>query len=292
MAYQKTKHLLKKEGLAAKKKLGQNFLVHEHTARRIVELADLQPKDTVIEVGVGLGALTRPLADRVHRVIGLEADSGIIRFHQEQKDLPENVVLHHQDVLKCDFQTIATETGGRLKIIANLPYSISSPFLFKLIDAYKVIDQVVVMVQKEVAVRLMASPGTKDYGVPSVVLASCASVTPLLNVAPAEFHPRPKVDSMVIRISFFPVPERVCALGKFDRRLLRRVVNAAFGQRRKTLSNSLHAASFFKDKETLRQCLKAAGISPSVRAETLDLESFVQLSNIIAAKMQDLTVET
>lgn len=282
MAYQKTKYLLKKEGLAAKKKLGQNFLVHEHTATRIVELAGLHPEDTVVEVGVGLGALTRPLAARVRQVIGLEADSGIIRYHQQQQDLPDNVVLRHQDVLKADFQQIALETGGRLKIIANLPYSISSPFLFKLIDASQAIDQVVVMVQKEVAMRLMADPGTKEYGVPSVILASCATVAPLLKVGPAEFHPRPKVDSTVIRISFVPEPERVRALGDFDRRLLRRVVNAAFGQRRKTLSNSLHAAAFFKDKETLRHCIASAGISPSVRAETLDLEAFVALSRTIA----------
>lgn len=280
MTHEKTKRLLKRQGLAPHKKLGQNFLVHDHIPRRIVDLAGLAPSDQVVEVGVGLGALTRPLAATVAKVIGLEADSGIIRLHREQQDLPANVALIHADVLKVDFAELV-EPGGRLKIIANLPYSISTPFLFRLIDHAELMDFAVVMLQKEVAQRLMAQPGTKDYGAPTVLLAGCAVVKPLLQVHPAEFHPRPKVDSLVVRIGFHPQPERVRALGVFDRKLFKRVVHAAFGQRRKTLLNALDSAALVADKQELARCIEAAGITPSARAETLTLEDFVQLTRVI-----------
>ena len=247
MTHEKTKKILKRQDLAPNKKLGQNFLVHERTPKRIVDLAGLHPEDRVVEVGVGLGALTRPLAAAAAKVIGLEADSGIIRLHREQQDLPANVELIHADVLKVDFASLI-EPGERLKIVANLPYSISTPFLFRLIDHAHLMDFAVVMLQKEVARRLMASPGCKEYGAPTVLLAACAEIKPLLAVNPAEFHPRPKVDSLVVRISFHPQPERVQALGDFDRKLFSRVVHAAFGQRRKTLLNGLDSAGWVPTK--------------------------------------------
>ncbi len=277
MTHEKTKKILKRKGLAPNKKLGQNFLVHEHTPRRIVDLAELAPDDQVIEVGVGLGALTRPLAAAAGHVIGLEADSGIIRLHEEQQDLPDNVQLIHADVLKVDFSRFVKEGQG-LRIVANLPYSISTPFLFRLVEHAELMDFAVVMLQKEVALRLMAQPRTKEYGAPTVLLAACAEVKPLLKIHPAEFHPRPKVDSMVVRIGFRPKPDRVQALGAFDRKLFSKVVHAAFGQRRKTLLNALASAALVADKNMLAQCIEAAGISPSARAETLTLEDFVQLS--------------
>ncbi len=277
MTHEKTKKILKRKGLAPNKKLGQNFLVHEHTPRRIVDLAELAPDDQVIEVGVGLGALTRPLAAAAGHVIGLEADSGIIRLHEEQQDLPDNVQLIHADVLKVDFSRFVKEGQG-LRIVANLPYSISTPFLFRLVEHAELMDFAVVMLQKEVALRLMAQPRTKEYGAPTVLLAACAEVKPLLKIHPAEFHPRPKVDSMVVRIGFRPQPDRVQALGVFDRKLFSKVVHAAFGQRRKTLLNALASAALVADKNMLAQCIEAAGISPSARAETLTLEDFVQLS--------------
>ena len=280
MTHEKTKRLLKRQGLAPHKQLGQNFLVHERTPKRIVDLAGLHSGDRVIEVGVGLGALTRPLAAAAAKVIGLEADSGIIRLHQEQQDLPANVELIHADVLKVDFASLI-EPGERLKIVANLPYSISSPFLFRLIDHAELMDFAVIMLQKEVAQRLMAQPGSKEYGAPTVLLAACAEVRPLLAVHPAEFHPRPKVDSLVIRIGFHPVPARVRALGDFDRKLLSQVVHAAFGQRRKTLLNGLSSAALAPDKPTLTHCIAMAGLTPSIRAETLTLEDFVRLSRAI-----------
>ncbi|WP_306549368.1 16S rRNA (adenine(1518)-N(6)/adenine(1519)-N(6))-dimethyltransferase RsmA [Desulfobulbus sp.] len=287
MTHEKTKKFLKRQGLAPHKKLGQNFLVHERTPKRIVDLAGLQPEDRVIEVGVGLGALTRPLAAAAAKVIGLEADSGIIRLHEKQGDLPANVELVHADVLKVDFASLI-EPGERLKIVANLPYSISTPFLFRLIDHAHLMDFAVVMLQKEVARRLMAGPNSKEYGAPTVLLASCAEIRSLLAVNPAEFHPRPKVDSLVVRIGFYPQPERVRALGDFDRKLFSRIVHAAFGQRRKTLLNGLDGATRIPDKKMLAEVIASAGIAPSTRAETLELEQFVHLTRVIDKVLSSL----
>ncbi|CAK8716413.1 MAG: dimethyladenosine transferase [Candidatus Electronema aureum] len=283
MFYQRSKTVLRQQGLAASKKLGQNFLVHKHTAEHIADLADLSKEDTVIEVGVGLGALTGPLAERAGQVIGLEMDSGIIRLHEKKQDLPNNVRLLHQDVLTADFSALAEEYG-QLKIVANLPYSISSPFLFKLIEHSELIDSAVVMLQKEVAARLLAQPGTKDYGAPTVLLAACATVELLLEIGPEEFHPQPKVDSLLVRLVFHPVPERVRKLDPFDQQMLKRIVSAAFGQRRKTLFNGLAAAAL-ASKEELAACIAAAGLAPAVRAERLSLEDFVHLARLMSERV-------
>jgi len=282
MAYQKTKSQLRQQGLAPNKKLGQNFLVHRHTAERIVSLAGIDKQDTVLEIGVGLGALTAPLAEAAGQVIGLETDSGLIRFHKNEGDLPDNVELIHQDVLKEDFTKLVQSTGGKkLKIIANLPYSISSPFLFKLIEHHEEIDFAVVMLQKEVGLRLLAKSGTKEYGVPTVMMASCAETTMLMQVKPEEFHPRPKVDSVIVRLAFQPVPARVSTLGTIDYSFLKNIVNGAFGQRRKTLLNALSSTGLL-DKSNMERCIKASGLEPSIRAERLELEDFVRLSRIIS----------
>jgi 16S rRNA (adenine1518-N6/adenine1519-N6)-dimethyltransferase len=191
----------------------------------------------------------------------------------------------HQDVLKADFNELVRLSGGkRLKIIANLPYSISSPFLFKLIEHNELIDFVVVMLQKEVALRLLAQPGTKAYGVPTVMLATSATVEMLMHVGPEEFHPRPKVDSAVIRLSFHPLPERAAALGVFDRKLLKTIINNTFGQRRKTLLNGLTATGLLS-KDALRECVTEAELLPTVRAEQLTLEEFVRLAQVIKTRL-------
>ncbi|MDW7772039.1 MAG: 16S rRNA (adenine(1518)-N(6)/adenine(1519)-N(6))-dimethyltransferase RsmA [Desulfobulbaceae bacterium] len=281
MVYQQTKSILQQQGLAPHKKRGQNFLVHRHTAERIVDLAAPQPDDIIIEVGVGLGALTYPLAKRAKKVIGIESDSGLIRWHEQEGGLPENVELIHRDILKTDFAELANGSGGRLKIVANLPYSISSPFLFRLIEHRELMDWAVIMLQKEVAQRLLAEPGTKDYGVPTVLLAGCATVKPLLKVGSGEFHPRPKVDSLVVKLSFLPIPERVAALPAFDRKLFRKVVNGAFSQRRKTLRNALKSAFPAIDNKTMTQLINQAGLEESIRAERLSLEAFVRLTDTI-----------
>lgn len=281
-----TKKSLQDHGLAPKKRFGQNFLVHSHTAEAIAASARLNPDDIAVEVGVGLGALTHPLASRVQYVYGFEVDHGIFRLHQEQKDLPTNVTLIHQDILKADFKKLAENCGGKLNIVANLPYSITNPFLFKLFDNASVVSSVTVMVQKEVAERLMAKPNTKAYGVPTILLGSCATISPLLLLKPAEFHPRPKVDSMVIRLDFSQIDRVVSA--EINRELFQRIVRTAFNQRRKTLLNSLCVPHLLhpacepkKSKEVTKEVIVKAGLLPSARPENLTIDDFLALTRVI-----------
>lgn len=273
-----TRKLLRDLKLAPHKKLGQNFLVNKKTAEKIVRLAGVKENDTIIELGVGLGALTNPIAEKAREVIGFEIDSGIVALHREHQDLAPNVRLIHQDILQADFKALAEENGSRLKILANLPYSVSSPLLFRLIDFQDHIKWAVLMLQKEVAQRLTAATGSKDYGILSVVFNSCASVESLMDVGPGQFHPRPKVDSRVVRIVFDPRPERLASLPDFDRALLRRIVRAAFQQRRKTLINALSAGVKDLDKTAILETLARAAIPPNCRAENVTVEHYISLT--------------
>ncbi len=271
------KKILKENELAPKKKLGQNFLIHQSTSERIVDLAGITKNDTVFEIGVGLGSLTVPLARKAGRVIGIEIDAGIVRYHRENNTLPTNATLIHQDILKTDFKKLAAENGGPLKIIANLPYSISNPLLFKLLEHRDVVDWAVLMLQKEVGTRLCAAPGTKEYGVPTVLFAGCATVENLLHVSPEQFHPRPKVDSVVVKITFQPqVPV------DYDNDLLVKVVKTGFQKRRKTLINCLASSLLISlTKEQATQALESAGISLKARGETLTIDEYILLTKII-----------
>ncbi|MFC1512861.1 16S rRNA (adenine(1518)-N(6)/adenine(1519)-N(6))-dimethyltransferase RsmA [Thermodesulfobacteriota bacterium] len=277
------KEILKERNLAPSKKLGQNFLIHKQTPAMIVQRAGVGSEETVVELGVGLGSLTIPLAASVKKVIGIELDAGIVKWQRESGNLPENVELHHQDLLKADFGQLAQQCGGRLKIMANLPYSISNPLIFKLIDNQPVMGWAVLMLQKEVAQRLTASVGSKEYGILSVLLGACASVETLLTVGPEQFHPRPKVDSQVVKIVFDPVPSRVQALPLHDPALLRQLVKGAFQQRRKTLLNSLSATALPNcGKAMVAEILVRADIDPKIRAERLRVEDFVRLANCVS----------
>jgi 16S rRNA (adenine1518-N6/adenine1519-N6)-dimethyltransferase len=283
--YGKTRSALQEHHLAPKKKFGQNFLVHRHTAEAIVRAGEIGPDDVIVEVGVGLAALTIPLARTARRVVGIEIDSGIIRFHQQEHDLPDNVTLLHRDILKTDFDELKQQCGGRLKIIANLPYSISNPFIFKLIENRRHVEKATIMLQKEVADRLLAGPGSKDYGIPSVLLQHCARVRKMMTLGPAEFHPQPKIDSVVIQIVFPLLQDGADILSPEETGLFPRIVRAAFSQRRKTILNTLSSADFFPalaDRNDIRKLTEdaiiAAGLSPQVRPETLPITAFEDLS--------------
>lgn len=278
---------LKTNKLAPKKRFGQNFLVHRQTAEAIVRAGGVTADDIILEVGVGLGALTVPLAAVAKHVYGYEIDSGIIRFHQEQGDLPENVTLVHQDILQADFKEIAHRCGGKLKILANLPYSISNPFIFTLIDNAAVINTATVMLQKEVAERLMARPKSKDYGVPTVLLASCASVRKVMTLNPGEFHPKPKVDSVVVEINFSNPSQLPGADERYNLKIFKQIVKATFNQRRKTIQNTLSNAGFFGPllkqekhvvKEHTLRIIERAGLQPNARPETLNITDFIKLA--------------
>ncbi len=292
--YGETRKSLREEKLAPKKQLGQNFLVNKATAEAVSRCGRILPDDIIIEVGVGLGALTQPIAEQASQVIGLEVDSGIVRFHKEKNDLPDNVTLIHQDILKADFDELYQLSKGPLKIMANLPYSISNPFLFKLIEHQERIEWATIMLQKEVADRLTAKPGTKQYGIPTVLLKSCATVKSLLTLKPAEFHPRPKIDSVVVYIDFSDkeaISNRI-----YDRLLFTKIVRAAFSQRRKTLLNTLSGARFFEklaegdkkqEKQLTQNRIIEAGIAPGARAETLDLDDFIDLTQTFSLAINE-----
>lgn len=282
------KEILANYGLAPSKKRGQNFLKHASTAENIVARAGFLETDHVVEVGVGLGALTSHLAKTVAQVTGIEVDRGIISYHQKSSTLPDNVELIHQDVLRTDFSLLHEKVGTPLKIISNLPYSISNPFIFRLIENRHRIERVVILLQKEMAQRLLAVPQTKEYGIPTILLQTCAEITRLLQVRAAEFYPRPKVDSLLIEISFHsdPLPD-----GKFD--LIRDTVRAAFSSRRKTLVNNLLSShpgvtKMAVDKQSKRKlvvnALNEAGLRENIRAEDVSVESF----QLLARKLENL----
>lgn len=282
-----TRDILAGYGLAPSKKRGQNFLKHRSTAVRIVAKAEFTKEDHILEVGVGLGALTLCLAEQVAQVTGIEIDRGIVAYLQQTDKLPDNVTLLHEDVLKSDFKSLHQKIGKPLKIISNLPYSISNPFIFKLIDNRTLIERVVILLQKEMAQRLTAAPNTKEYGIPSVLLQSCAEVRQLMEVGAAEFHPRPKVDSLLIEIRFDS--------GKISDdqfKALRDTVRAAFSSRRKTLSNNLTASlpndlcgttDKSRKREFVLASLQAAGLKPDIRAENITVEQF----RLLARHLQD-----
>ncbi len=292
-----TKDILQQHNLAAHKKLGQNFLINPKTAESIVRSGGISKEDTIVEVGVGLGALTQPIAQRAKHVIGVEIDSGLVRYHTENNDLPDNTTLIHNDILKVDFIWLMKQCGEPLKILANLPYSISNPFIFKLIENRDCIDWVVVMLQKEVAERLMAQPSTKEYGIPTILLQSCARVKKIMTLKPHEFHPQPKVDSVVICIDFSSQEDRKFDHPLFDYKLFQTLVRTAFGKRRKTLLNNIASINLFitsenntksYNKEITEKTIKAAGLHPGERAENLTLENYVDLT--IATSKQKLLI--
>ncbi|OGR24823.1 MAG: ribosomal RNA small subunit methyltransferase A [Desulfobacca sp. RBG_16_60_12] len=280
MSFVSPKTLLQRLGLRPKKTLGQHFLLHPHQARRIVAALNLAGAETVVEIGAGLGALTGFLAPAARRVIALERDPELARFLGEELlvEAP-GVEVICQDVLEFDFPGVAREAGRPLTVVGNLPYQITSPLLFTLIEQIAAVAQAVLMIQQEVGARLLASPGTKDYGILSVLVQYHFRVTRLFNLSPGNFYPPPQVDSTVLRL--VPEPPVPAAL---DAALLHRLVKTAFGHRRKTLNNTLvaHAAAFGLIPDEMRALLAQLNIDWERRGETLSVAEFVELGNQVA----------
>jgi 16S rRNA (adenine1518-N6/adenine1519-N6)-dimethyltransferase len=271
------KTLLNRLGLRPKKTLGQHFLLHPHQARRIVAALQLTGEETVVEIGAGLGALTGFLAQSARRVIALERDPELARFLQEDflAETP-GVEVICQDVLEFDFREARRQAGRPLAVVGNLPYQITSPLLFTLMRESAAIAQAVLMMQQEVGARLLASPGTKDYGILSVLSQYYFRVIRLFHLSPGNFYPPPQVGSVVLR--FLPETPAAAAL---DEALLQRLVKAAFGHRRKTLANTLvsKAGVFGLTPEAMRALLAELNIDLKRRGETLSLAEFVEISN-------------
>lgn len=269
--------LLKAWNIYPKKKFGQIFLSDPATAKMIVHCSGISSENVVFEIGAGLGALTIPLASIAHKVYAIEKDSKVISLLKNELVLKniENVILLDRDILDIDIEELAAKEGGKILIIGNLPYNISSQILVKLMHSRDSIDRAVLMFQKELATRLTADPGNKDYGRISVMLQYCADIRTLARVKAVLFYPAPKVDSEVLEIAFKKNPEYPAS----DEHLLFNVIKAAFGKRRKTLKNALSASELNIDAKTAENALWKSDINPSRRAETLSIAEFVSLSN-------------
>jgi len=276
--------LLSAWNLHPKKQLGQNFLSDPSTARMIIDRAALDPESTVLEIGSGLGALTVPAAKQVARVIAVETDRKIAELLKTELLAAglENVTIVRDSILNVDIETLVQGAPGKIVVIGNLPYNISSQILVKLINARAVIDRAIVMFQKELADRLMAKPGSKTYGRITVMLAYCSQIKSLATIKDRMFFPRPKVDSEVIEIRF----QETAGAPADDEACLFQVIKAAFGKRRKTLKNALSQSQLGIDGQTAEKALTASGIDPVRRAETLTADEFVRLSNTIGTILE------
>jgi len=272
--------LLKAWNLKPKKHLGQNFLLNQTLADTIVKCADLSAREHVLEIGAGLGAITLPAARRAARLVAVESDAQLLDLLRTELLVQQltNVDLVHQDILTIDFNSFFGTGSARGVVIGNLPYNLSSQIIVHLMASRAVIHRAVLMLQKEMAQRLIAPPGKRDYGRLSVMLQYCADVA-VVAEAPAQlFYPRPKVDSQVIQVVF---KERI-ATPADDEGLLSRVVKAGFSQRRKTLRNAMAGNILQADHARVETWLAHADIDPRRRAETLTVEEFVRLANLIS----------
>ncbi len=270
---QVTRHILKTFNLRASKKLGQNFLVDAGIVRGIVEAAEIQPGDRVLEIGPGIGTLTQGLLEAGANVTAVELDKKLPAVLAKTLEGYENFTLIPGDILKTDIPALMGEE--KFKVAANLPYYITTPILMTLLEKKLPITQLVTMVQKEVAERMIAQPGTKAYGALSVAVQYYTEPHIAMDVPPKSFIPAPEVDSVVIACRVretHPVDIKDAA----EEKLFFRVVKGAFGQRRKTLGNALKAAGF--DKELLAKALENAGVDAGRRGETLTLAEFAAIA--------------
>ena len=270
--------LLAAYNLHPKKQLGQHFLSDPSTAEMITKRSGIVPEDIVLEIGPGLGALTIPIAQTAKKVYAIENDRRLIDLLKTEilANGFSNVELMEENILKFDINRLAENVGHKIIIIGNLPYNISSQILVKLIKSRTAVIRAVFMFQKELARRITAQPGCKDYGRLTVMLGYCAKIKKLADIKAHQFFPKPKVDSEVLEIKFL---ETIKYLAN-DEALLFRVIKGAFSHRRKTLKNALAGSELHIDAKTAQNMLDKAGIDSSLRAEALTISQFVTLSNV------------
>ncbi len=277
---QKTIETIKKYEFAFQKKFGQNFLIDGHVLDKIIAAAEVTKEDCVVEIGPGIGTLTQYLAEAARNVIAIEIDKMLIPILQETLADYDNVTVIHQDVLKTDLRELVREhnEGRPVKVVANLPYYITTPIIMNLFEGRLPVSSVTVMVQKEVAQRMQAGPGTKDYGALSLAVQYFAVPYIAANVPPNCFMPRPRVGSAVIRLTRHEKPPVEVA----DEQAMFQIIRASFNQRRKTLVNSLHnSPQISKTKEEILRALEQMGLSQTVRGEALTLEQFAALTDLL-----------
>jgi 16S rRNA (adenine1518-N6/adenine1519-N6)-dimethyltransferase len=282
---QKTISILQKYNFEFQKKFGQNFLIDLHVLDKIIDGADLSQEDLVIEIGPGIGSLTQVLAENAKKVIAVEIDKKLIPILEDTLKDYNNIDIINEDILKVNInELIMNENVRKVKIIANLPYYITTPIIMGIFEKDINVDSITVMVQKEVADRMQASPGSKDYGALSLAVQFYSEPYIVANVPPNCFMPRPKVGSAVIRLKKYSEP----IVDVMDKKLLFRLIRAAFNQRRKTLVNSLaNQGGLSLTKEEITQAILETGLSEKIRGEALDLNKFVLLTNNIYKKTQN-----
>lgn len=277
---QNTIAVLQKYNFNFQKKFGQNFLIDTRVLERIIAAAGVTKEDFVLEIGPGIGTMTQYLCEHARAVAAVEIDKNLIPILADTLSEYDNVEVINDDILKVDINRLAEErNGGKpIKVVANLPYYITTPIIMGLFESHVPIDSITIMVQKEVADRMQVGPGTKDYGALSLAVQYYAKPEIVANVPPNCFMPRPNVGSAVIRLTRHKeVPVQV-----ENEKLMFRIIRASFNQRRKTLANGLNNAPDIPlSKEKIAEAIAELGVNPSIRGEALTLEQFAALSNII-----------
>lgn len=275
---QNTIQILQKYHFNFQKKYGQNFLIDTSVLDRIIAAAEITKEDCVLEIGPGIGTMTQYLAESAGEVVAVEIDSNLIPILEETLSAYDNVTVINEDILKLDINKIVQEkNGGRpVKVVANLPYYITTPIIMGLFESHVPLKSITIMVQKEVADRMQVGPGTKDYGALSLAVQYYAKPEIVANVPPNCFIPRPNVGSAVIRLTRYEQPPVEVS----DEKKMFALIRASFNQRRKTLVNGLgNATGLNVSKEQAAKALEEMGLSPAIRGEALTLEQFAELSN-------------
>ena len=273
-----TIEVLQKYGFVFQKRFGQNFLIDTHVLERIIEASEITKDDFVLEIGPGIGTMTQYLAEAAREVTAVEIDDALIPILKDTLKEWDNVTVLHGDILKTDIRKIADEKnqGRPIKVVANLPYYITTPIIMGLFESHVPVDSITVMVQKEVADRMQTGPGSKDYGALSLAVQYYAEPKIVANVPPNCFMPRPKVGSAEIRLTRHQNPP----VTTLDEKLMFRLIRASFNQRRKTLSNSLkNSQELPYSKEEVEAAITECGLPLNIRGEALTLEQFARLSD-------------
>ena len=277
---QKTIEVIQKYEFAFQKKFGQNFLIDTHVLDKIISAAEITKDDLVVEIGPGIGTMTQYLACAAREVVAIEIDKMLIPILQDTLSAYDNVTIINEDVLKVDLNKLAEEkNGGRpVKVVANLPYYITTPIIMGLFENHVPLHSITIMVQKEVADRMRMGPGTKDYGALSLAVQYYAEPYLVANVPQNCFMPRPKIGSAVIKLTVHEKPPVTVR----DEKLMFRLIRASFNQRRKTLANGLNnSPELHYSKEQIAEAIEKLGTSSSVRGEALTLEQFARLADIL-----------
>lgn len=280
--YDDTREILKRYNIKADKSLGQNFLISDEVVDGIVESANIEKEDIVIEIGPGLGVLTNLLLQKSNNVIAVELDPRMVSILKDRFKEKDNFTIIHEDILKVDLAKIINErksSNSRVKVVANLPYYISTPIIMKLLENNEIIDEIIVMVQKEVGDRLTAKTGERLAGAITYAVSYYSNASKVIDVPKESFIPSPKVESVVIKL------ELKKNVQEENKELLFKIIKSAFAQRRKTLENALINGKIVTSKERIQEIFDKLGIEKNVRGENLSLEQYESLCKIIVKSL-------